>query len=68
MFPTRFFPDRFFAPRYWPKVGEDEDVVDAYVDLVLEVDGLLVRELTVDGVQSLYLEADGTALLEVEIL
>jgi hypothetical protein len=24
VFPTRYFGDRYYAPRYFPKVGEDQ--------------------------------------------
>jgi hypothetical protein len=68
MFATRYHPNRYFAPRYWPNVGAEPDDIELYVDLVLEVDGLITRELAVDGVQSLYLEVDSLTTDEVEVL
>ncbi len=37
MFPSRFFPLRFFAERFWPKVGDVLNVVDAIPDVVVQV-------------------------------
>ena len=68
MFASRYFADRFWAPRYWPRVGADAAPSTDFLDITLEIDTLLERELTVDGLCSVYLEIKGTQDVSVNVL